>query len=183
MNLGLFRAVFVCAFSLAAFPALAFNTNDRVQVTGTYNVRQTPAGTVLGTQSLGSRGTVIGGPTNAALSGTLYTWYDIDFDSGTSGWVASTGLTTAWALGTDVYDGNSTINWTQVKAAGISFAFAKASEGVSYTDTEYATYMKNGKAAGVLMGSYHFAHPLDNTGTINITGNSTFTTGSLCCLK
>ena len=141
------------------------NIGDKIQVTGTFNVRQTPAGTVLGTQSLGARGTVIGGPTNASLSGTIFTWYDIDFDTGADGWVASTGLTTAWAIGADVYTGNGTINWTQVKATGLNFAFAKASEGVSFTDSQYVNNMKNAKAAGILIGSYHFAHPLDNTGT------------------
>ncbi len=163
-------------FILGASTALAFNIGDRVQTTGTFNVRQTPAGTVLGTQSTGASGTVTAGPTNADLNGTTYTWYDIDFDTGVDGWVASTGLSNlvvvpatnpvnSWAVGADVYTGNGTINWFTVKATGLNFAFAKASEGVSFTDSQYVNNMVNAKAAGILIGSYHFAHPLDNTGT------------------
>ena len=171
------EATFFAAFTfllLTASTSFAFNIGDRVQTTGTFNVRQTPAGTVLGTQSTGAIGTVTGGPTNADLSGTTYTWYDIDFDTGVDGWVASTGLTNivpatntvnSWAIGADVYTGNGTVNWTTVKATGLNFAFAKASEGTTFTDSQYVSNMKNAKAAGILIGSYHFAHPLDNTGT------------------
>lgn len=161
----LFASFCLLSLCFSPFSTFAFNIGDQIQVTGTFNVRQTPAGTILGTQSLGSRGVVIDGPTVATLSGTTFTWWNIDFGSGADGWVADTGLTTAWALGTDIYSGNSTITWGSVRAAGISFAFAKASEGRTYTDANYANYMNNGRAAGVLMGSYHFAHPLNNTGT------------------
>ena len=73
--------------------AKAFVIGDRVQANGTVNVRQTPAGTILGTQNLGSQGSVGGGPTVASLNGTSYTWYSINFDAGVDGWVADIGLT------------------------------------------------------------------------------------------
>ncbi|HTA61477.1 MAG TPA: GH25 family lysozyme [Bacteroidia bacterium] len=59
-------------------------------------------------------------------------------------------------LGVDVYSGNSTINWSQVKAAGYTFAWAKATEGVGYTDSEYLNYAVAGVNAGLKMGAYHF---------------------------
>ena len=72
---------------------LAFSIGDRVQPNTTVNVRQTPAGTVLGTQISGSQGFIIGGPSIATLGGISYTWFNVNFDSGTDGWVADTGLT------------------------------------------------------------------------------------------
>ena len=73
--------------------AYAISLGDRVQASGTINVRQTAAGTVLGTQGLGSLGVTIGGPTVASLGGTSYTWWNVNFDSGTDGWIATTGFT------------------------------------------------------------------------------------------
>ncbi len=67
-------------------------------------------------------------------------------------------------LGIDVssYQGGS-INWTSVKNAGFVFAWAKASEGTGLHDSTYVGNQNNGKAAGVIMGSYHYAHPENNT--------------------
>ncbi len=65
-------------------------------------------------------------------------------------------------LGVDVSSYEGTINWTNVKAAGYTFAFAKASEGVGLTDSYFAGNEVNGAAAGVVMGAYHFAHPENN---------------------
>ena len=61
--------------------------------------------------------------------------------------------------GVDVYSGNSPINWAQVKAAGYTFAWAKATEGVGYTDSQYLNFAVNGVNAGLKMGAYHFARP------------------------
>jgi PKD repeat protein len=65
---------------------------SRVQTNDVVNVRQTPAGTILGTQSSGKQGTVTGGPSVASLNGTSFTWFNVDFDSGLDGWVADIGL-------------------------------------------------------------------------------------------
>src|SRR6266576_554653 len=63
-------------------------------------------------------------------------------------------------LGTDVshYQGAS-LNWATLKSTGIVFAWAKATEGLTVNDANYTTFQANAKAAGVLIGSYHFAHP------------------------
>ncbi|MEO6884089.1 MAG: GH25 family lysozyme, partial [Bacteroidia bacterium] len=66
-------------------------------------------------------------------------------------------------LGIDVSSYQGTVNWTQVKSAGITFAYAKASEGVSITDAYFTSNQINGTSAGVVMGAYHFARPEDNT--------------------
>ena len=61
-------------------------------------------------------------------------------------------------VGISSYNGSG-INWTSVKNSGISFAWAKATEGTSITDADFAINENNGKAAGVYLGAYHFAHP------------------------
>ncbi len=80
---------------------------------------------------------------------------------------AGFGVSKAWAqrpLGVDVssYQGSSIV-WTNVKNSGVSFAWAKATEGVSITDPDFTINAANAKVAGVLIGAYDFAHPEDNT--------------------
>jgi hypothetical protein len=62
-------------------------------------------------------------------------------------------------LGIDVssYQGHPT--WSSVRGGGVVFAWAKATEGTTITDADYVFNQQNGKPAGVIMGSYHFAHP------------------------
>ena len=76
-------------------------------------------------------------------------------------------LSIARPLGVDVssYQGGS-INWGSVKGAGITFAWAKATEGTYNNDADFTINENNGKSAGVYMGAYHFARPdLDSPGT------------------
>jgi GH25 family lysozyme M1 (1,4-beta-N-acetylmuramidase) len=61
--------------------------------------------------------------------------------------------------GIDVSTHQNTINWTSVKGAGIKFAFTKATEGVDFLDDTFTANMAGAKAAGVLIGPYHFARP------------------------
>ena len=71
-------------------------------------------------------------------------------------------------LGVDVssYQGGG-INWASVKSDGVSFAWAKATEGTIaagyHVDGDFTVNENNGKAAGVYMGAYHFAHPAVDT--------------------
>jgi GH25 family lysozyme M1 (1,4-beta-N-acetylmuramidase) len=85
-------------------------------------------------------------------------------------WRDTSGTPLVQVLGVDVYSGNSTINWNQVKAAGYTFAYAKATEGVGYTDSEYLNYAVAGVNAGLKMGAYHFIRAdlnPTNAGAIN----------------
>ncbi|MGZ3919552.1 MAG: GH25 family lysozyme [Bacteroidia bacterium] len=74
-------------------------------------------------------------------------------------WRDTSGTPLVQVLGVDVYSGQGTINWVQAKAAGYTFAWAKATEGVGYTDSKYLTNAVNGPPAGIKMGAYHFARP------------------------
>jgi len=69
-------------------------------------------------------------------------------------------------LGIDVsiWQGSS-INWTNVKNSGITFAWVKASQGDNITDSTFAVNIVNAKNAGVLVGAYHFADYTNNIGT------------------
>lgn len=58
----------------------------RVAVTdGPVNVRASAEGVVLGTQTTGVRGTVVSGP----VASGLYTWWNVNFDQGVDGWIAT----------------------------------------------------------------------------------------------
>ena len=62
-------------------------------------------------------------------------------------------------LGIDVSSYQGSITWSKVKGDGVVFAWAKATEGQTVNDGYFTGNMNNGKAAGVYMGAYHFAHP------------------------
>jgi lysozyme len=62
-------------------------------------------------------------------------------------------------FGIDVSSFQGSINWSTVHSQGAQYAWAKATEGTYYKDADFVNNMKNGKAAGVQMGAYHFARP------------------------
>lgn len=67
------------------------------------------------------------------------------------------------AEGVDVSSYQGSVNWGSVRNAGLPFAWAKATEGTTITDSTFAGNENNGKNAGVFMGAYHFAHPNQNS--------------------
>lgn len=67
-------------------------------------------------------------------------------------------------VGIDVSTWQGSIDWPSVKQSGISFAWARASEGTGYIDDTFANNEANAKAAGVLIGAYHHARFDLNTG-------------------
>ena len=67
--------------------------------------------------------------------------------------------TLAYADGVDVSHWQGTVNWSKVKAAGMQFAFMKATESTTYTDTQLATNWAGVAAVGMYRGAYHFARP------------------------
>ena len=114
-----YSGIVLCCLALwlSQWQMFAFNIGDRVQANGTVNVRPSPAGTpVSGLQSSGSQGAVTGGPTVATLNGTSYTWYNINFDSGTDGWVADIGLISAPPTVQTVAASSITVNSAQLNA-------------------------------------------------------------------
>ncbi len=68
-----------------------------------------------------------------------------------------------YQLGIDVSVHNSNINWSKVKASGVTFAFIRCggrgwgSAGNCYEDTLFEKNIKNAKAAGIKVGVYYFS--------------------------
>ncbi|MEM6332890.1 MAG: MprA protease, GlyGly-CTERM protein-sorting domain-containing form [Planctomycetota bacterium] len=61
--------------------------------------------------------------------------------------------------GIDVSHWQGTINWTAVANDGIDYAFIKATEGVGFTDSRFASNAAGAEAAGLYVAPYHFARP------------------------
>jgi lysozyme len=64
--------------------------------------------------------------------------------------------------GIDVSHFQGVVDWQQVAKAGMSFAFAKATEGITYVDPQFATNWAGIKAAGLVRGAYHFFEANDD---------------------
>ena len=60
--------------------------------------------------------------------------------------------------GIDVAKYQGEIDWNAVKAAGIGFAFIKATEGGDRMDDKFQANWAGAKAAGVARGAYHFSY-------------------------
>ena len=70
------------------------------------------------------------------------------------------GLISASSLfGVDVSHYQGTIDWSKVAASNVTFAMAKATEGLSYVDPMFSTNYKAMKQNGLFRSAYHFAHP------------------------
>jgi lysozyme len=67
--------------------------------------------------------------------------------------------TSSYVDGIDVSYHQGAIAWSQVAAAGKRFAFLRASAGTLTADSAYAAYRSGARAAGLTIGSYHFANP------------------------
>lgn len=61
--------------------------------------------------------------------------------------------------GVDVSSYQGSINWSAAKSSGITFGFAKATEGETWVDSTFASNWSGMKSAGVVRGAYHFFHP------------------------
>ncbi len=64
--------------------------------------------------------------------------------------------------GLDVSHYDGTVDWTKVAASGRVFAVAKATEGDTFVDPEFATNWAGMKKAGVIRSAYHFFHSTDD---------------------
>ena len=64
---------------------------------------------------------------------------------------------TAWGI--DISNHQAGADLSKAKAAGCSFVFAKAIEGLTYRDDHFAGFRAQAKALGLPFGAYHFARP------------------------
>lgn len=61
--------------------------------------------------------------------------------------------------GIDVSNWQGSVDWARYAKAGDAFAFAKATEGLTYRDVRFAGNWSGMRAHGLIRGAYHFAHP------------------------
>jgi len=61
--------------------------------------------------------------------------------------------------GIDVSHWQGSINWTSVKNSGKRFAFCKATERTTFTDSRFASNWAAMKNVGLIRGAYHFGRP------------------------
>ncbi|MCL6454381.1 MAG: peptidoglycan-binding protein [Alicyclobacillus sp.] len=64
------------------------------------------------------------------------------------------------AMAIDVSNHNGDIDWTRVKAAGVSLAWTKATEGTDYLDAYLSRNLAGMRSVGIQDGTYHFARPM-----------------------
>ncbi|MDM5278784.1 glycoside hydrolase family 25 protein [Paenibacillus silvae] len=68
------------------------------------------------------------------------------------------------AQGIDVSHHNGNIDFKKVAADGISFVFVKATQGKSFRSAKFLQFVKDAKAAGLLVGAYHYVD--DSAGSV-----------------
>jgi len=68
-------------------------------------------------------------------------------------------LASHYALGIDVAHFDGDVDWRKVKASGVAFGYAKASDGANFVDDKFGEYWRGMKQAGLLRGAYHFFRP------------------------
>lgn len=63
--------------------------------------------------------------------------------------------------GVDVSHYNAVEDWHAVRGNGISYALLKVTESTDYVDDTSAGYADGARGAGIAVGGYHFARPVD----------------------
>ena len=64
-----------------------------------------------------------------------------------------------YLLGVDVSRYQRAVNWADLRAQGVAFAYLKASEGETVGNDYFELHRDGARAAGVLWGAYHFVRP------------------------
>ncbi|MCD0481047.1 peptidoglycan-binding protein [Streptacidiphilus sp. ASG 303] len=62
-------------------------------------------------------------------------------------------------LGVDVASYEGSVDWAAAAAKGASFAYVKATEGVTYQSPTFSQQYNGSASAGLIRGAYHFALP------------------------
>jgi lysozyme len=62
-------------------------------------------------------------------------------------------------LGVDVSNNQGRVDWGALARDGVKFAWVKATEGRTYRDSYLTTNREGAKAAGIVVGAYHYARP------------------------
>mmetsp|Transcript_33849 Transcript_33849/g.66589 ORF Transcript_33849/g.66589 Transcript_33849/m.66589 type:complete len:236 (+) Transcript_33849:34-741(+) len=72
-------------------------------------------------------------------------------------------VSAAAPFGPDVSHYQGSVDWPKVAKSGVGFAIAKATEGLTYVDSQFAANWKGMSANGIkVKGAYHFGHPAES---------------------
>jgi GH25 family lysozyme M1 (1,4-beta-N-acetylmuramidase) len=63
--------------------------------------------------------------------------------------------------GIDVSENNGVVDWQAVKNAGIEFAIIRSSYGKNSKDEMFSRNVSGAKAAGLIVGAYHYSYALN----------------------
>ncbi len=67
-------------------------------------------------------------------------------------------------VGIDVSKYQRVVDFEKVKAAGISYVFVRATEGITYQDADFESNYRQARLAGLVVGAYHFYETNDEPG-------------------
>lgn len=65
-------------------------------------------------------------------------------------------------VGIDVSHFQGDVAWATVAQSGVQFAYAKATDGITFTDPRFGANLSGARAAGLKVGAYHFFEPGDD---------------------
>jgi lysozyme len=65
--------------------------------------------------------------------------------------------------GVDVSNNQGTIDWNALRSDDVDFAYIKVTEGIGYIDPDVDAHLAGARAAGLIVGLYHFARPDTNS--------------------
>src|SRR3989344_3205966 len=118
-----------------------FQTDDRVEVSsGPLNIRQTANGALLGQQSTGAQGTVIGGP---EFANNIW-WWNINYDDDIDGWSAEQYLqivTTPQTCTSFTYSAYGTCQSNNTQSRTVTSSSPSECTGGSPVTTQSCTYV------------------------------------------
>lgn len=130
---------FSCIFFSKESYAALFTIGDRVQVSGTggigLTVRTAPPD-LIKTDAVpeGAQGTITNGPQVATLDGTSYTWWEIQWDNGVSGWSVGNFIINITVISPSSFElsANAYCNTTPPEAPAIMLTWSTSNGATSY---------------------------------------------------
>lgn len=135
--------------------------------------RLAPAGTLAAVLSLllGAPGSASAGPSSpsapagpaAVPRGTAHMGMGVLGHDGRGG--TPEGPRAVRTEGVDVSSHQGNVDWSSLWAAGVKWAYVKATEGTSYKNTFFVQQYNGAYDAGMIRGTYHFAVPDKSSGT------------------
>jgi GH25 family lysozyme M1 (1,4-beta-N-acetylmuramidase) len=82
----------------------------------------------------------------------------------TSGLGVSPAAAAVQVRGLDVSSHQTAVSWADARSGGAQFAYIKATEGITITNTRFVSQYNGAYRVGLIRGAYHFARPNRSSG-------------------